>query len=68
MKILKMNPLQIVYVFFLTAFSMVAQNQKTTLESGFQNPSNAVKPKTWMHVMSGNMQSSACVGARCCCY
>lgn len=27
----------------------------SNLESGFKNPSNAVKPRTWMHAMSGNM-------------
>mgnify|MGYP000456994489 CR=1 FL=1 len=26
-----------------------------SLEQNFKNPPNSVKPKTWMHAMSGNM-------------
>ncbi|WP_298495823.1 glycosyl hydrolase [uncultured Algibacter sp.] len=50
------------YVFFLAMFSMALQGQNSTvideLESGFQNPPNQAKARTWWHWISGNVSKS----------
>ncbi len=55
--------LHVIFICMLVTFSLHAQDKRAEVEQskthdlvyGFKNPSNAVKPKTWMHVMSGNM-------------
>jgi hypothetical protein len=52
---------KIVYLVLVLLLNLAVYGQKGTssnLEANFKNPPQTVKPRTWMHVMSGNMSKA----------